>query len=175
MDKKKIGIIIGAILLVVLLVVASTIKPNESKTKTDNTELSEDSNVIYNNILKESEEIKDEERAPYTEITMATYNEKMSAEGKSLILLARPTCSYCELAEPILQRIIKNYNVEILYLDTDKLSDEEFSSILNSDEVFSDFGTPFLLLVENGEIIDVVDGVMDTAHYVDFLQRNSMI
>ena len=106
---------------------------------------------------------------------MDIFNEKMSANEKSLILLARPTCSYCELAEPILQRIIKKYNVEILYLDTDKLSDEEFSSILSSSEAFSDFGTPFLFLVENGEIIDVVDGVMDTAHYVDFMQRYGLI
>lgn len=171
MDKKKLGIIGVVVLLVALLVVSSFISP-----KGDSITVSTDADSIYDRAVQESEKVQDSERKPYTEINVDTYLEKYNGSENTLILLGRETCQYCQVAEPILQKISKDYNLEILYLNTDAFSDDDITKFLNSDETFKDsFGTPFLFIVGNGQIVDKVDGVVDTAHYLDFLQANGLI
>ena len=171
MDKKKLGVIGIAVLVVVLLVVSSFISP-----KGDNNNLPSDAESIYDRAVQESETVKDDERKPYTEINVDTYLVKYSSPEKSLILLGRETCPYCQVAEPILQKLAKDYSLEIFYLNTDNFSENDITNFINSDEAFNEsFGTPFLFLVENGRIVDKVDGVVDTAHYYDFLVANGLV
>ena len=171
MDKKKLGIIGIVVLVIALIVISSFISP-----KGDSISVSTDADSIYERAVQESAAVSDEERKPYTEISVNTYLEKYNAPEKSLILLGRETCQYCQIAEPILQKLSKQYDLEILYLNTDTFSDDDITNFLNSDETFSDsFGTPFLFIVENGRIVDKVDGVVDTALYEDFLIANGLI
>ena len=51
-----------------------------------------------------------------------------------------------------------------------------FNKGIVSDEFFKEgYGTPILLVVGEGKIIDKVDGLTDSAHYVDFFKRNEFI
>ncbi len=101
----------------------------------------------------------------------------MNTEGQaSLVWVARPTCGYCQLATPVVQKIIKDYSIYISSLNTDNFSEEDTNLFVNSDERFKEgFGTPMLLLVGDGKILDMIDGATDTAHYLDFLKTYKFI
>ena len=173
MNKKTIGIIVGIVLGIGLIVLSATIKP---KTTRNLEVLSNDMNVIIANAEKESANVKDEEKKDFININVNQYLEYYQGSEKRIILLARPTCHYCQIAEPIIQKVAKDYNLDINYLNTDEFTEEDQQAFVNSDERFSSgFGTPFMMIVQNGGIIDSVDGLTDYAHYVYLFRKNSII
>lgn len=177
MKENKVLIIVAAIVIVGLLVLSFLIDSGSTKTTTvKESELSNDPQTILANAQQESESVKENEKKDFKEIRVADYLEYRDGLKPTLILVARPTCGYCQIAEPILQKISYEYNLEINYLNTDEFTEEEEANFLQSDEFFTNsFGTPLLLVVNNSTITDKVDGLTDYAHYVSFLQKNGMI
>ena len=173
MNKKTIGIV-GVVLLVILLIIGSTINPDKEK---KNKGLSNDPEIIMQNAQEESEEYRNsKEQKEFTSIDINAYIEYLNGEDKKIVLVARPTCHYCQLAEPIIKKAAYDYDIEINYLNTDNFSEEDGQTFMNSNENFSEgFGTPMLLVVSNNEIKDVVDGLTDYAHYVKFFKENKFV
>ena len=167
MNKKLLGIT-GVIVLVVLLIVSCSINTGD---KSSNTMES-----ILTNATMESSNIKENEMKEFTSIDVNTYLNIYNGEQKILVLVARPTCHYCQIAEPILHNIAYKYNININYLNTDNFQGEDSQKFIGSNEFFSNgFGTPMLLVVSDGKINNMVDGVTDTKHYVEFLKENKFI
>ena len=167
---QKIGIAVGVVVLIVL----SFIVTNNGDVNTPT--LSNDPETIINNAQEESALVKENEVKEPIQIDVDKYLEYKAGSEAKLILLARPTCGYCNIAEPIINNIAYEYAVEVNYLNTDEFTEESQVEFVQSDEAFSDgFGTPYLFVVKDGEIIDAVDGLTDHAHYIDFLQRNGFI
>ena len=165
-------IIIG-IAAIVLLVIASAIGSNKQNTPPKD---SEDVEVIVSNAEKESEKASQEDLQDFPEIKMDQYLEYYNGEEGKIVLLARPTCHYCQIAEPIIKKIAQDYNLNIEYLNTDNFSEEDNSKLMNSDEFFKEgYGTPILLIVGQSKIINKVDGLTDTAHYIKFFKENGFI
>lgn len=173
-NKKYLWLVLVGIILV-LLIIASSVGNKDSKGKSSN-QLSENVDEILSNAQKESSNVKEEEQKDLPEINMDTYLEYYNGEEKKIVLLARPTCSYCQIAEPIIKKVAKDYDLAIDYLNTDNFKDDDTQKLINSDEFFKEgYGTPILLVVGEGKIIDKVDGLTDSAHYVDFFKRNEFI
>lgn len=168
MNKKTIGII-GIVLLVIVLIVGATIKPKEKDNTTTN------GADILTNAQIESQNVKEDEQKEFSNINISEYLNMYNGEEKALVLVARPTCGYCQIAEPILHNIAYKYDININYLNTDDFSEEDFSEFENSNEKLKGFGTPMLLVVNNGNINDTVDGLTDTTHYIEFLKKNEII
>lgn len=169
MNKKTFGII-GIILVVILLLVSCSIKSDKEEKSSD------DIQTIINNAQKESENVKEEEQKEFTEINIDEYLNKYNGEEKSIVLIGRPTCHYCQIAEPILHNIAYKYDLNIFYLNTDNFQDGDSEKLVNSDSFFSSgFGTPLLLVLSNGSINSKVDGLTDTNHYVEFFKSNGFI
>lgn len=169
MNKKTFGII-GIVLVVILLIVSCSIKPDKEEKSKD------DIQTIINNAQKESENVKEEEKKEFTEINIDEYLNKYNGEEKSIVLIGRPTCHYCQIAEPILHNIAYKYDLNIYYLNTDNFQDGDSQKLVNSDSFFSEgFGTPLLLVLSNGSINSKVDGLTDTNHYVEFFKSNGFI
>ena len=142
------------------------------------TEVAGDVNTIMSNLQKESEAVTEEQKGEFgANINVSEYMDLLNTEGEySLVWVARPTCGYCVLTTPVLQKIIKDYGIYISYLNTDEFSESDTSTFVKSDEKFSDgFGTPMLLLVGDGKILDMIDGATDTAHFIDFLKNYHFI
>ena len=176
MDKKKILAIIGGVIFVALVVISVVVSPKDNGSSNTSTNMSEDASVIMNNAQTESAAVKDEEKGEFAQIDVDTYLAYLAGADAKLIMVARPTCSYCQIAEPIVQKIIHDYNVEISYLNTDNFEGDDQVNFINSAETFKEgFGTPMLLLVKDGGIVDTIDGLTDTAHYVDFLKKYEFI
>jgi thiol-disulfide isomerase/thioredoxin len=174
MKNNKILIISGIVLAVILIVISSMIGTDSNNTKTD--KVTEDGQTIVTNAQKESEAVKDDEKKDFTQIDVDKYLEYYAGEENKIVLIARPTCHYCQIAEPILQNISFKYDIEINYLNTDEFSDDDQTKFVNSDETFKDvFGTPFLLVVSNNKIVSSVSGLTDEAHYLSFFKSNGFI
>lgn len=176
MDKKKglkiAGIVIGVL---IVLVLAFTVGNKEEKTTTT-AELSNNPSDILENAKKESAAVTEKDKKEFPQIDVDTYLEYYNGSEEKLILLARPTCGYCQIAEPILQKMAKDYDITIYYLNTDNFTDESQAKFIQSDELFqSGFGTPLLLIVKEGAIVDKVDGLTDTAHYKEFFTGHGYI
>lgn len=169
MNKKYYGIV-GVLIVVVLLIISFSVNPNKKTSSSENTK------DIITNAQIESESVKEEETKEFTEIRVDDYLSMYNGEETSLILIGRPTCHYCQIAEPILHNIAYKYDININYLNTDNFQDDDSQKLIESDSFFSNgFGTPLLIVVSNGKINDKVDGLTDTKHYVDFLKENGYI
>ena len=166
--NKKLFWIIGIVVLIVLLIISCSIKLDDETTSD-----------LYNtleNATKEAANIKTNEQKEFIEISIDEYLNKYNEDKKTLILIARPTCHYCQIAEPILHNIAYKYNLNINYLNTDSFHNDDKQKFMESNEYFKNgFGTPMLLVVSEGKINDMVDGVTDTSNYIEFLKRNRFI
>ena len=173
MNKKTLGIV-GIILLIVLLLISSMIDPDKKEQKE---KLSNDINVIIANAQEESEEYKNsKEQKEFIEIDTNTYLEFYKGSEYKIVLVARPTCHYCQIAEPIIHKVAYDYDLEINYLNTDEFSEDDQSNFISSNEKFSEgFGTPMILIVGNNELKDTVDGLTDYAHYKKVFKDNNFI
>lgn len=169
--SEKYGLIGILVLLVVAIVVSGIIS-----VKNDSEELSNDGDEIYNNAQAESSSVKEDEKGDFIQIDINQYLEMYNGSEKQIILIARPTCHYCQIAEPILQNLVYEYKLNINYLNTDNLEADDQQTLLNSDEYFSNgLGTPTLVVVGEGKVHDAVDGLTDKAHYKEFFKKNGYI
>ena len=170
MKNKKILIVIGIIVLVVLLIISFNIEEKDTSV------VSENPDVILSNAEKESTEVKENEKKKLEEINLDKYIEYYEGNQKSVVLIARPTCHYCQIAEPIIQKISKEKDIVINYLNTDNFTEEDQTRFKESNEEFKEgFGTPMLLIIGDNEIKDMVDGLTDKYHYIKFLEDNGII
>lgn len=177
MDKKKLGIIL-VVVLVIVLIIAASIGGSGSKSEGSSTGKdsgSYDAEQIVENAQKESDAVKDSEKKELTNINVDTYLEYFNGEEKKVILLARPTCGYCEIAMPIIQKVAKDYDLEINYLNSDEFEGEDEAKFVASSEEFKEYGTPTLFIVSNGEVVSMVEGLTDYAHYEQFFKDNGFI
>lgn len=174
-QKIMIGVLIG--ILVVVLGISFFVGDNgESTKKSSSTTLSEDANTIMENAQRESESISENAKKDLKEISVSDYLNYYKEGEHKIVLLARPTCGYCQIAEPIIQNVAHEYDLEINYINTDNFAGDDEKNLIESDEYFSNgFGTPLLLVVGENKIIDKVDGLTDRAHYVEFFKTNEFI
>ena len=171
MNKKYIGII-GIAILIVLLVISSSITADKDSKKLLNNE--ED---IYENAQKESEKItkNQEKQKDFIEIGVDKYLEYYNGNEYKIVLFAHPSCEYCEVASPIIHKIAYEYDLDIYYLNIANFTSEDAENLTNSNEFFDDAGTPSLLVVGDGKLKDTINGLTDYEHYKNFLKKNKFI
>lgn len=105
------------------------------------------------------------------------FKEKLGSEEKTVIYLGREGCRYCQLFEPVFTDIQELYKFNYLYIDTDQVSDRYLEMILNDLDVtdVEKFGTPYLAIVSNNEVVDTQSGYADYNDFFNFLQENDAI
>ena len=175
MKNKNILIGVLGVLLVVLLIVGASVGGKKSST-TEKSGGSSDSSSVLDNAQKESEEVSEDEMKDFVSININDYLDMKASDDKSIVLVARPTCHYCQIAEPILHKVAKEYDLDINYLNTDDFSQDDQTTFVKSDESFSEgYGTPMLLIVGSDSIIDRINGLTDHDNYVEFLKTNGFV
>ena len=167
---KGILITIGVLLLIIVCFMASS---NNTEKYSDSTTTDESSSDdVLEIATKEAGEVADDERKSPNEIDVEQYINLYNGSENSVVLFSRPTCSYCQLATPILENIIYQYGVDINYLNTDNLDDNGNATIVSSDEYFSEgYGTPLIIVVGNGKIVDTVEGLTTKDSYIEFFKK----
>jgi thiol-disulfide isomerase/thioredoxin len=182
MDKDKIknGIIVGLILIIVFGTSFFASELQNRKACEDAKNSAEGAVTEQGNIIIEAENeansISEAEMKDHKNISVAEYISLKESSKASIIYIARPTCSYCLVADPILKNIAYKYNLTINYINTDEISDDEALALVKSDGYFSEgYGTPLLLIVKNNQIINVSEGLNIGSHYINFFKENGVI
>lgn len=121
---------------------------------------------------------KDDSKSPkdYNEVTLNEYLNIINSDEKSVILVARPTCTYCQKFSPILKQAAGDLDLVVNYIDTDKFSEDDWKTFNNSLSYYTknEWGTPLTLIVQKGEIVDVNSGYTDLATIKNFFTKNGL-
>ena len=153
---KTFGIIFAVILVVGAAAGISTIKKDDSgSSKTDEVSL---------------------ETAGFNELSIDNYLKMLKEDEKNIILIARPTCSYCEMFTPILKEAADDMNLVINYVNTDEFSSDDWEKFESSLSYFSenDWGTPLTLIVQNGKVVADNSGYTDIETIKTFFKNNGL-
>ncbi len=110
-----------------------------------------------------------------TEITFEQLEEKMNNKDTFIIFFGSTICSHCKDFQPTLNRVIKEYDIIIYYLNVHNLTDEEHSDLL----ALINYGssTPKLYFVEEGEYsqYNALSGNRSYNEVVEKLEKNGYI
>lgn len=171
-DKKNIIItIIIIVVLVALIVIASLVGQGDTKTSQERT-----AEIVVENAQKESAAVQDDEKKAFTFISVDDYLNLLNSTENQFIVVARPTCHYCQIAEPIIQNIMFENQIDLNYLNTDDFEGEDQNKFVSSSEAFTNgFGTPMVLCVKDGKIVDMVNGLMDKYGYEEFFKAYGLL
>lgn len=110
----------------------------------------------------------------YVEINYDSYQEKMNRHDTFALYIGSETCSACQRFQPTLEKVIADYNLEIFYLDTSKLTMEQNDQIWDASSIA---GTPTIVFVEAGNIklFPRVDGAVAEVTLVNKLKTAGYI
>lgn len=104
------------------------------------------------------------------------FNEVFNSDERKLIYFGRPNCKYCQLLSPIMEEVKKEKNIDYYYIDTNKISGLELSTIIYKlGKRMDDFGTPYLIVTQNGKVIDEQKGYVEKIQLVEFLKKVELI
>lgn len=106
------------------------------------------------------------------ELTYKKYNEKLENDESFAMLIWRTGCTHCEDFEPKLNKVIKNYDLEIYSINTEDLDDNEYAKLENKTFIS---GTPTLVIFENGKYKTKLVGDKEEAEVINFLKQNNFI
>lgn len=176
MEKnKKIFLGIGIGILVLGLLIATMFIGGDEETS----EVQGGQSAVEAIIAKaksESNAITESQMKEFEYINTTTYLDYYNGSETRLVLVARPTCPYCEIAEPIIRKIAKDYDLNISYLNTDEFTDDDKLKFIKHNDIFNEgFGTPMLLVVSNGQLHNYNEGLSDTEHFLEFFKENNFI
>ena len=119
---------------------------------------------------------KDNSKSPkdFKEVSLNEYLNIINKDEKSIVLVARPTCTYCQKFSPILKQAAGDMDLVINYIDTDKFSEEDWTTFNKSLSYYTEneWGTPLTLIVQNGQIVDVNSGYTDLTTIKNFFKEN---
>ncbi|MBQ8534478.1 MAG: thioredoxin family protein [Bacilli bacterium] len=176
MEKnKKIFLGIGIGILVVGLLIATMFIGEKEETQTQ-TGTNIDAETIVANAQAESDSITESQMKELPTINVTTYLDYYNGSETRIVLVGRPTCPYSSIAEPIIKKIAKDYNLDISYLNTDEFSDDDKVSFVKHNEMFNEgYGTPLLLVVSNGNVEASLSGLTDTEHFIQFFKAYGLI
>lgn len=165
--KKALGIT-SIVLLVALVIGAAVGVSHMDKTKSNNKTTTTESSSDYSQTALE--------QAGFNKVSIDEYLNLIKSSDKQIILIARPTCGYCEKFTPILKQAMEDMNLTINYVNTDNFSSDDWSKFQNSfDYLASDeWGTPLTLIVQNGKIVDKNNGYVELDAIKEFFTKNGL-
>lgn len=128
--------------------------------------------------LKDTKEEKKEEvtlqTAGFNKVSVDEFINLVNSETQSIVLVARPTCYYCELFTPILKQAKDDMNLTINYVDTDSFAGDDSTKFNNSLEYLKngDWGTPLVLIVGKGTTSAQNSGYVELEEIKAFFKNN---
>lgn len=152
---KVFGIVLAVAIVIGIAIGISNIKKDDTNS---------DNNV----------ETTELEEAGFNEVTLSEYLDLVKSSEKSIILVARPTCGYCQQFTPILKQAMEDMNLTINYIDTDKFSEDDWTPFTGSLDYLKseEWGTPLTLIVQNGEAIAENNGYVELDTIKEFFTNN---
>lgn len=117
----------------------------------------------------------------YIPISYDDVAELLNDDEINIIYWASPTCNFCSQFKPIILDVSSEYGIEFNYLNTSKLTDDEYATMytyfIEYDGIYSEenLGTPSLILVKDGKITNISVGALTESELITYLQENGLI
>lgn len=97
---------------------------------------------------------------------LSEFYENYNSKERTIIYYASPSCSYCQLQEPILETIADDYDLDYYYLDASSLGLKQRKEVL--EKLGIEHATPTTIVVEKGKVIDTAVGYKQGKELVKF-------
>lgn len=111
-----------------------------------------------------------------TEAVMKEFTTSFEKTEKNLLYIGRNTCDYCQIFTPQLQDLDEVYNIDYTYINTDEITQNQLNEIFEKLEInASEFGTPYIAVVQDGKVIDKNQGFISEDPLFEFLQKHEII
>lgn len=128
------------------------------------------------NTNTEKEVYDEADMKAHTDIKINEYLNLKKEDKLNIIYVARPTCGYCEIQDPILRHVAFLHDLKVNYLNTDNFSNKDNSKFMQSDKKFENgYGTPMILITKNDKIIDSTPGLTEKDPLIKFFKDNGII
>ena len=116
------------------------------------------------------------ETSGFKKLSISEYLELIKSNEKSIILVARPTCGYCEQFSPILKEAADDMKLTINYVNTDEFTNDDWNTFNSSLEYLNteDWGTPLTLIVQNGNVVADNNGYVELDQIKAFFKENGL-
>lgn len=85
----------------------------------------------------------------YKQIYYNTYTSLKNAKESYILYLGSSSCSHCQNFKPVLESIIKDYQLDISYIDISTLTEKEYAVVQNDTKLQ---GTPTIVFIEDGVV-----------------------
>ena len=131
---------------------------------------------------------EDAEYSAESGITFIEYDEYeklINSNSTNIITIGQTTCPHCIAIKPTLSSVAKDYSIKINYINIDVLDEENYKSFNESlnkieynDPEFVEkgqFGTPLILIVKNGKVIDYISGERTYSQLVREFRKQGLI
>jgi len=100
----------------------------------------------------------------------------VNSEETQIIYLSKPTCYYCNLIEPITSSLEEEFDLEYFHINTEELSNSELAKVLEIIGIDSAmFGTPYIAIVKNGELLGEQVGYTDEDVLFNLFKEHNLI
>ena len=154
---KKVGSVVAIVFLVLAVILGAVGISNISH---------EVKSVIDSSITLEN--------AGFNEVTIDEYLDLIKEDKQNIILVARPTCGYCEKFTPILKKAKDDMKLTINYINTDNFTSEDWEKFEASLDYYSnnEWGTPLVLITKNGEVVADNGGYVELDAIKSFFKAN---
>ncbi len=109
-----------------------------------------DAPLVYKELPKAKDTI--------TEIDFKTFKKIFQTEGKSILILVKDRCNYCDQFIPTFENTLNYYNIKAYKIDISKISSNASIDMYN----YIDYeGTPTTYIINNGKVKHVLSGSVD--------------
>lgn len=128
--------------------------------------------------LQKNSIIESDAKLAFNYVDYNSFNNLYKSSTAQVAVIGQNFCGYCTQAHPILKQIIKEENITINYLNTSYLTETENNNLnagLKAANFNDNWGTPLMLIIKDGKVVDSINGVTTKKAYVDFLKENNII
>lgn len=104
----------------------------------------------------------------YTELSFDELQNKIDNKDSFVLVIGSNTCSACAMYKKTMEEVIKDKQVEIFYLDNDKLTVDESSKIYSK---YIITGTPTTIFIKEGSETSTYDRINGAGSYTDIVNK----
>ena len=165
--------VFGIIIVIGLIFIVSNNTGNTDYQGDNST--SQESTEDENPLLEDGEVINEEDMGELTDISYSDLESMLNNKENKMVFLGSEYCGWCLYQKPILRKIVKDYDVEINYLNLANISEDDSNKLTSLHDDLASFGTPCFIVLENGSVTVVDQGARGTSDMVDFLKTNGFI
>lgn len=113
-----------------------------------------------------------------THINLEEFNNLLNSSQKSVILIGKDDCKYCNEVIETLNTISINYDIKINYINIGLINSDASLTLqkeLNELDYNDGFTTPLTLIVENNKLLNYVIGASNEQYFIDIFTENGII